>query len=90
MPQRHSPQNGRFISGGGGSGGKSVAAPKAQGRATGAKPAGKHDNFAAELKAAKASWGNSQSAGPGGSRAHSTGTKHSQPAAKLYTPRKST
>jgi len=38
MPQRHSPQNGRFISGGGGSGGKSVGAAKAQGRATGQSP----------------------------------------------------
>lgn len=36
MPQRHSPSNGRFISGG--TGGKSVAAPKAQGRAIGATP----------------------------------------------------
>lgn len=37
MAQRHSPANGRFISSGGGSGGKSVAAPKSIGRATGTK-----------------------------------------------------
>lgn len=53
MAQRHSPANGRFVSSGGGSGGKSVGAPKAQGRATSAPVATNRTSSTVALSHAK-------------------------------------